>query len=108
MATKVKESAAVATTSSKNGGSLISDDKLKQLYATMLKCRLMEEKALGLKKMARFKGNYYAAVGQEAAVVGAAIDLRNVIVSQSNAISRACQGPVVNPAAISTVPCKTL
>ena len=76
MATKVKESAAVATTSSKNGGSLISDDKLKQLYATMLKCRLMEEKALGLKKMARFKGNYYAAVGQEAAVVGAAIDLR--------------------------------
>ncbi len=86
MATKVKEPVTVAPASSKNGssktadsktgGSLISNDKLKLLYSTMLQCRLLEEKALGLKKMARFKGNYYSAVGQEAAVVGAAIDLR--------------------------------
>ena len=76
MATKVKEPVAVATASSKNGSSLISDEKLKLLYSTMLQCRLLEEKALGLTKMARFKGNYYAAVGQEAAAVGAAIDLR--------------------------------
>lgn len=76
MATKVKEPVAAPAAGSKNGSSLISDDKLKQLYTTMLKCRLMEEKALALTKMARFKGNYYSAVGQEAAAVGAAIDLR--------------------------------
>lgn len=76
MATKVKEPVAVATASLRNGSSLISDDKLKQLYSTMLKCRLLEEKARILKKQARYKGNYYAAVGQEATAVGVAIDLR--------------------------------
>ncbi len=76
MATNVKEPVAAPAAGSKNGGSLISDDKLRQLYTTMLQCRLMEEKAFGLTKMGRFKGNYYSAVGQEAAAVGAAIDLR--------------------------------
>ena len=76
MATKVKGPVAAAAASSKNGNSLIGNDKLKQLYSTMLKCRLLEERARILKKQARFKGNYYAAVGQEAAAVGAAVDLR--------------------------------
>jgi pyruvate dehydrogenase E1 component alpha subunit len=88
MATKVKEPVAAAavnaTKHSANGSSpsstsgkpLISNDKLKKLYQTMLECRLMEERARNLKKQARFKGNYYAAVGQEATAVGAAIDLR--------------------------------
>ena len=61
---------------SKTGGPLISNEKLKLLYSTMLQCRLLEEKAQGLKKTARFKGRYYAAAGHEAAFVGAAIDLR--------------------------------
>ncbi len=91
MAPKVKEPVAVAPASSQNasskvgdsttgnsktGGPLISNEKLRRLYSTMLQCRLLEEKALGLKKMARFKSNYYSAVGQEAAIVGAALDLR--------------------------------
>lgn len=81
MATKVKEPVAAAAANkdkhAANGSNpLISNDKLKQLYTTMLQCRLLEERARILKKQARFKGNYYAAVGQEATAVGAAIDLR--------------------------------
>lgn len=86
MATKVKEpvvapaantTSASAKNSSSNGNNpLISNEKLKQLYSTMVKCRLLEERARALKKQARFKGNYYAAVGQEAVAVGAGIDLR--------------------------------
>ncbi len=88
MATKVKEPVAAAaantTKHEQNGSSasgqssppLIGNDKLKQLYQTMLQCRLLEERARILKKQARFKGNYYAAVGQEATAVGTAIDLR--------------------------------
>lgn len=76
MATKVKEPPAAVAASSKQGNPVISDEKLKQLYSTMLKCRLLEEKARVLKKQARYKGNYYAAVGQEATEVGVAIDLR--------------------------------
>ena len=55
---------------------LISHDKLRLLYATMLKCRTLEERARILFKQSKFTGNYYAAIGQEAAAVGTAIDLR--------------------------------
>ena len=60
----------------RTGVPLISNDKLKQLYSTMLKCRTLEERARVLFKQSKFTGNYYAAVGQEAAAVGTAIDLR--------------------------------
>ncbi|MHB8301499.1 MAG: thiamine pyrophosphate-dependent dehydrogenase E1 component subunit alpha [Acidobacteriaceae bacterium] len=81
MATKVKEPVAAAAANTDkhavNGsGPLIGNDKLKQLYSTMLQCRLLEERARILKKQVRFKGNYYAAVGQEATAVGSVIDLR--------------------------------
>ena len=78
MATKVKEpvEAPAASTNGSQGGGLISNDKLRQLYATMLKCRTLEERARVLFKQSKFTGNYYAAVGQEAAAVGTAIDLR--------------------------------
>jgi len=78
MATKVKEPvASAAKNSGSNGGNpLISNEKLKQIYSTMVKCRQLEERARALKKQARFKGNYYAAVGQEAVAVGCGIDLR--------------------------------
>lgn len=75
MATKVKEQAAPAA-AQKNGASIISDEKLKQLYTTMLRCRTLEERARVLFKQSKFTGNYYAAVGQEATEVGVAIDLR--------------------------------
>jgi TPP-dependent pyruvate/acetoin dehydrogenase alpha subunit len=54
----------------------IPAEKMRQLYAMMLKCRTMEERIRILYKQSRFTGNYYAAVGQEAIEVGAAIDLR--------------------------------
>jgi TPP-dependent pyruvate/acetoin dehydrogenase alpha subunit len=79
MATKVKEPVEKAAASA-NGASgstgLISNEKLRQLYSTMLKCRTLEERARVLFKQSKFTGNYYAAVGQEAAAVGTAIDLR--------------------------------
>ncbi|MFC5864013.1 thiamine pyrophosphate-dependent dehydrogenase E1 component subunit alpha [Acidicapsa dinghuensis] len=77
MATKAKEPAeAQAANSGSEGGGLISNDKLRQMYATMLKCRTLEERARVLFKQGKFTGNYYAAVGQEATVVATAVDLR--------------------------------
>lgn len=99
MAMNVKEPVATATSSTKNGGSLISHDKLRQLYSTMLQCRMLEEKALGLKKMARFKDKDSSTVGQEAAFVGAAIDLRPedaVAPSQHDFIANFIQGVPLN------------
>ena len=75
MAAKVKELVESAKEASENTG-LIGNEKLRQLYATMLKCRTLEERARVLFKQSKFTGNYYAAVGQEAAAVGTAIDLR--------------------------------
>ena len=76
MATKVKELVAYTTPNSSHPNPLISHEKLRQLYSTMLQCRLLDERAQILKKQARFKGSYYAAVGQEATAVGTGIDLR--------------------------------
>jgi pyruvate dehydrogenase E1 component alpha subunit len=59
--------------SSTGGGSLIDDTKLKQLYATMLQCRLLTEHA---RRLRRSKTLYHASMGQEAIATGCAIDLR--------------------------------
>jgi TPP-dependent pyruvate/acetoin dehydrogenase alpha subunit len=76
MTTKTKERAAgTVEPNGKKSFSLISNEKLVELYSTMLKCRMMEERIRILFKQSKFSGNYYAAVGQEAAAVGAAIDL---------------------------------
>ena len=76
MTTKSKEKpvAAVAP-DGKKSFSLISNERLVELYATMLKCRMMEERIRILFKQSKFSGNYYAAIGQEASVVGTAIGL---------------------------------
>jgi len=55
------------------GGSLIDDTKLKQLYATMLQCRLLTEHG---RRIHRSKTVCEASLGQEAIAVGCAIDLR--------------------------------
>jgi TPP-dependent pyruvate/acetoin dehydrogenase alpha subunit len=55
------------------GGSLIDDAKLKQLYATMLQCRLLTEHG---RRLRRSKTFFHASQGQEAIAVGCAIDLR--------------------------------
>jgi TPP-dependent pyruvate/acetoin dehydrogenase alpha subunit len=58
---------------SSTGGSLIDDAKLKQLYATMLRCRLLTQRARPLR---RSKTLFDASLGQEAVATGCAIDLR--------------------------------
>ena len=73
MATKPKDRPGTAPA---NGKLPIPEDKLKRLYTLILKCRTMEERIRILFKQGRFSGNYYAAIGQEAIEVGAAIDLR--------------------------------
>ncbi len=82
MATKTKDRAATSASASKpaskpsgNGGPPLDETLLKRLYSTMLKCRMVEERARVLFKQGKFAGNYYAAVGQEATEVGATIDL---------------------------------
>jgi TPP-dependent pyruvate/acetoin dehydrogenase alpha subunit len=57
-------------------GSLIENAKLKQLYATMLQCRLLTEHAGSLRNQPRAKALYSASMGQEAIATGCAIDLR--------------------------------
>lgn len=59
---------------SSTGGSLISEAKLRQLYATMLQCRLLTEHALRLH--GRRRNLYSASLGQEAIATGCVIDLR--------------------------------
>ena len=53
----------------------LDPELLRRLYATMLKCRMVEERIRVLYRQGRFAGNYFAAVGQEATEVGATIDL---------------------------------
>ena len=57
-----------------NGFSLISNEKLLQLYATMLKCRMIEDRSRIIIQQNKLKGNQ-ASFGQEAAMVGLAMDL---------------------------------
>ena len=58
------------------GGSLIDDAKLKQLYATMLQCRLLSERAGRLRTQPRSAALYADAMGQEALATGFVMDLR--------------------------------
>src|SRR5882724_2833842 len=53
----------------------LNPEKLKRLYSTMLKCRMIEEKVRGLFQQGKVTGSYCSTVGQEATEVGAAIDL---------------------------------
>jgi TPP-dependent pyruvate/acetoin dehydrogenase alpha subunit len=69
MAGKVR--APLAENTIATGGSLISDEKLKQLYVTMLQCRLLTERAHNLRRQATLK----ASMGQEAIATACAIDL---------------------------------
>lgn len=56
----------------KNGFSLISDEKLLTLYASMLKCRMLGER---MRKFIQLSESTREAMGLEATVVGVAIDL---------------------------------
>jgi TPP-dependent pyruvate/acetoin dehydrogenase alpha subunit len=74
MPVKSKESTVMAgAPPSQNGFSLISNQKLLQLYSTMLKCRLLEER---IRILARKNSAAWAvSVGHEASAVGVLLDL---------------------------------
>jgi len=74
MTVKRKKKTAAAAPSIQNGFSLISNEKLLQLYTTMLKCRMLEERIRSLRKKSKLQGNA-AATGQEAAAVGVILSL---------------------------------
>ena len=93
MAGKVGQTTAAAAVST--GGSLISDAKLKQLYATMLHCRLLTERACRLRGKPRPANLYAAAMGQEAIATGCVIDLRpedTVALGAQNSIANLVKG----------------
>lgn len=74
MTTTTTEQNAVAP-AGKHRFSLISNEKLLQLYTAMVKCRIIRERAQTLFEQGKLPGNYVAGVGQEAAAVGVTIDL---------------------------------
>ncbi len=77
MTTRTNQENAVATAAlaGNHGFSLISNEKLLQLYTSMLKCRMIEERVRTLSGQGRLAANHYASVGQEAPAAGIAIDL---------------------------------
>jgi TPP-dependent pyruvate/acetoin dehydrogenase alpha subunit len=87
MTTRTREAVAAALAGSR-GFSLISDEKLLQLYATMVKCRMIAERARALHELNSLLSSFDAAVGQEAVEVGVAIDLlaEDSVVSSQNGV----------------------
>jgi TPP-dependent pyruvate/acetoin dehydrogenase alpha subunit len=82
---------------SSTGGSLISDAKLKQLYATMLECRLLAQHALRLRNPRR--ALYSASLGQEAIAAGCVIDLEpgdTVVLAHGGSIAALVKGAELN------------
>jgi acetoin:2,6-dichlorophenolindophenol oxidoreductase subunit alpha len=57
------------------GPAPLDSSKLKELYSTMLKCRMIAEKARLLVKQGNLSGDLFSTTGQEATEVGALIDL---------------------------------
>jgi TPP-dependent pyruvate/acetoin dehydrogenase alpha subunit len=92
MAYKIRQTAEAVST----GGSLISDAKLKQLYTTMLQCRLLTERARRAHSRNGSASLYAASKGQEAVATGCAIDLRpeDSIASHESIASRVVCGMV--------------
>jgi TPP-dependent pyruvate/acetoin dehydrogenase alpha subunit len=93
MAGKVGQATAAAAVST--GGSLISDAKLKQLYATMVECRLLTERVCRLRGQPRSAGLYAASMGQEAIATGCAISLQpedTIALAPQNAIAGLVKG----------------
>jgi pyruvate dehydrogenase E1 component alpha subunit len=70
MTSKAKKQSAA-----QSGFSLISDEKLLALYASLLKCRLLEERVSALCQQGKLPCAFHAAYGQEAVAVGMVIEL---------------------------------
>jgi pyruvate dehydrogenase E1 component alpha subunit len=63
------------TAAGKNGFSLISDEKLIELYLAMVKCRMVAERAGLLIGQGKVAGDFHGAVGLEAIAAGVIVDL---------------------------------
>jgi len=74
-AKRMGKTAPAAAPTADNGFSLISNEKLLELYCTMVKCRMLESRIRRFCKPSHLSVNGYVAAGQEAAAVGVAIDL---------------------------------
>jgi pyruvate dehydrogenase E1 component alpha subunit len=75
MKTNNARQSAAAALAGNNGFSLISNEKLIEMYTTMVKCRLIAERAKMFLQQSGRDGNEDAGMGQEAAAVGLALDL---------------------------------
>lgn len=73
--TKEESAAATAALAGNHVFSLISDEKLLQLYTAMVKCRMLEESVQTRSGQRKSTGRRHASAGQEAAAAGVAIDL---------------------------------
>jgi TPP-dependent pyruvate/acetoin dehydrogenase alpha subunit len=65
-----------SATSKPTGGPLISNEKLQQMYASMLQCRMLTEYAQRLPQSSTSARLYKGSLGQEAIACGCTIDLR--------------------------------
>lgn len=73
------------------GGSLISDEKLRQMYACMLQCRMLTEYA----QQTHAGRRYQRSLGQEAIVCGCVIDLRpddTIVAAAHDSIAQLVRG----------------
>jgi len=82
---KERSTAATAALSGNNGFSLISNEKLLQLYSSLVRCSMIEKRVRLLSERRGLAGNGNAVTGREAGAVGVAIDLmpEDVAVSSS-------------------------
>jgi pyruvate dehydrogenase E1 component alpha subunit len=72
---KEKSAAATAALAGNNGFSLISNEKLLELYSALVRCSMIEERVRHLSKRRGVGGASKAISGREAGAVGVAIDL---------------------------------
>lgn len=64
------KASAVAEREKKTEKPPVSPEQLQEMYTLLVKCRQVDERARILFRQAKFKGNFYSAVGQEATHVG--------------------------------------
>jgi TPP-dependent pyruvate/acetoin dehydrogenase alpha subunit len=72
---KEKSAAATAALAGNNGFSLISNEKLIQLYSSLVRCRIFEQRVRLLYEQGQLGSEGIAVKGREAAVAGVAADL---------------------------------
>jgi TPP-dependent pyruvate/acetoin dehydrogenase alpha subunit len=85
---KPESATAMQNQHAKPGFSLISNEKLLELYATMVKCRLLDERARALLKRSGMASDGFPS-GREAAIAGVALDLiaEDTIAASQNELS---------------------